>query len=97
MSIIHLVRDFEDVVFNYGKEKGLIFSENDRSQAVIRILNFNRKIGSKNKKTIYYAKNFKIPKEYQKRVKNILDCKCDSYLYFLQSIPQQLRVQCRVS
>ena len=55
MGIIHLVRDFEDVVINYGKEKGLIFSENDRSQAVIRILNFNRKIGGGNKKTIYYV------------------------------------------
>ena len=72
MSIIHLVRDFEDAVMNYGKENGLIFSENDRSQAVIRILNFNRKIGSRNKKTIYYAKDIKIPTKYKKRVENIL-------------------------
>ena len=57
---------------NYGKENGLIFSENDRSQAVIRILNFNRKIGSRNKKTIYYAKDIKIPTKYKKRVENIL-------------------------
>lgn len=72
MGIIHLVRDFEDVVINYGKEKGLIFSENDRSQAVIRILNFNRKIGIGNKKVISYARNIKIPKKSQKRVESVL-------------------------
>ncbi|MDU3640388.1 MAG: hypothetical protein E7G02_02990, partial [Veillonella sp.] len=66
------MRDFEDAVMNYGKENGLIFSENDRSQAVIRILNFNRKIGSRNKKTIYYSKDIKIPTKYKKRVENIL-------------------------
>ena len=73
MSIIHLVRDFEEVVFNYGKEKGLIFSENNRTQAVIRILNFYRKIGIGNKKVISYARNIKIPKKYQKRVESVLN------------------------
>lgn len=72
MSIIHLVRDFEDVVINYGKAKGLIFSENDRSQAVIRILNFYRKIGIGNKKVISYARNIKIPQKCQKRVESVL-------------------------
>lgn len=72
MSIIHLVRDFEDVVINYGKAKGLIFSENDRSQAVIRILNFYRKIGIGNKKVISYARNIKIPQKCQKRVGSVL-------------------------
>lgn len=89
MGIIHLVRDFEDVVINYGKEKGLIFSENDRSQAVIRILNFNRKIGGGNKKTIYYAKNIKIPTEYKKRVENIL-----KYLSEGGDITPYLSTQC---
>jgi hypothetical protein len=73
VSIIHLVRDFEEVVFNYGKEKGLIFSENNRTQAVIRILNFYRKIGIGNKKVISYARNIKIPKKYQKRVESVLN------------------------
>lgn len=89
MSIIHLVRDFEEIVISYGKETGLIFSENDKSQAVIRILNFNRKIGSSNKKTIYYAKNIKIPTEYKKRVENIL-----KYLSEGGDITPYLSTQC---
>ena len=68
MGIIHLVRDFEDVVINYGKENGLIFSENDRAQAVIRILNFNRKIGSRKKKLFIMLKISR----FQRNIKNEL-------------------------
>lgn len=89
MSIIHLVRDFEDVLINYGKENGLIFSEDDRSQAVIRILNFYRKIGIGNKKVISYAKNIKIPTKYKKRIENILQ-----YLSKGGDITPYLSTQC---
>ncbi len=41
--MINLEKDFQDIVIKYGKEKGLIFSDRDRKQAVIRILNFIEK------------------------------------------------------
>lgn len=70
--MINLEKDFQDIVIKYGKEKGLIFSDRDRKQAVIRILNFYRKIGIGNKKVISYARNIKIPKKSQKRVESVL-------------------------
>lgn len=70
--MINLIKDFQDVVIKYGEEKGLVFSDHDRTQAVIRILNFYRKIGIGNKKVISYAKNIKIPKKCQKRVESVL-------------------------
>lgn len=70
--MINLEKDFQDIVIKYGKEKGLIFSDCDRKQAVIRILNFYRKIGIGNKKVISYARNIKIPKKSQKRVESVL-------------------------
>lgn len=70
--MINLEKDFQDIVIKYGEEKGLIFSDRDRKQAVIRILNFYRKIGIGNKKVISYARNIKIPKKFQKRVESVL-------------------------
>lgn len=70
--MINLEKDFQDIVIKYGKEKDLIFSDCDRKRAVIRILNFYRKIGVGNKKVISYARNIKIPKKFQKRVESIL-------------------------
>ena len=70
--MINLDKDFQDIVIKYGEEKGLVFSDCDRKQAVIRILNFYRKIGVGNKKVVSYARNIQIPKKWQKRVKSIL-------------------------
>ena len=41
--MINLEKDFQDIVIKYGEEKGLDFSDCDRKQAVIRILNFIEK------------------------------------------------------
>ena len=70
--MINLEKDFQDIVIKYGEEKGLVFSDCDRKQAVIRILNFYRKIGVGNKKVVSYARSIQIPKKWQKRVKSIL-------------------------
>lgn len=70
--MINLEKDFQDIVIKYGEEKGLIFSDCDRKQAVIRVLNFYRKIGVGNIKVISYARNIEIPKKFQKRVESVL-------------------------
>lgn len=87
--MINLEKDFQDIIIKYGEEKGLIFSYNDRTQAVIRILNFYRKIGIGNKKAISYARNIKIPKEYKKRVNSVL-----KYLSKGGDITPYLSTQC---
>lgn len=87
--MINLEKDFQDIVIKYGEEKGLIFSDYDKKQAVIRILNFYRKIGIGNKKVISYARNIKIPKSCQKRVKNVL-----KYLSKGGDITPYLSTQC---
>ena len=89
MSIINLEKDFQDIIIKYGEEKGLIFSYNDRTRAVIRILNFYRKIGIGNKKAISYARNIKIPKEHKKRVNSVL-----KYLSKGGDITPYLSTQC---
>lgn len=87
--MMNLEKDFQDIVIKYGEEKGLVFSYNDRTRAVIKILNFYRKIGIGNKKAISYARNIKIPKEYKKRVKSIL-----KYLSKGGDITPYLSIQC---
>lgn len=70
---MHLIRDFKEILLEYGRKQGLIFSDVDSDRTFIRILSFNRKIGLGNKKKVSFANGIRIPKKYKKRVYHILD------------------------